>query len=97
MNHARYMLGLATLVLAALVGWYLLGFLDSKDQEAKNLYEEADFAHVKRDSRTAFPGEAKALVQSFAAPIKWVALAMIGMALAVAFFMAYSGKGPRLL
>jgi len=33
MNQARYMLGLATLVLAVLVGWYLVGFLDSKDSD----------------------------------------------------------------
>lgn len=33
MDHARYALGLATLILAVLVGWYLLSFLDSKDPD----------------------------------------------------------------
>ncbi len=30
MNHARYVLGLVTLVLAALAGWYLVGLLDTE-------------------------------------------------------------------
>ena len=33
MNQARYILGLVTLVVAVLVGWYLVGLLDTEDPE----------------------------------------------------------------